>query len=209
MTQFLEIMVPVYVYLPNDPDLMLYYKDSVPKEIPVIEANVSKMLESMEKRLTLLDESGFEWLYCPICLELPKEPVYLPTANGVEHLYEKIKVEEWFNKNIKDDPCGLKEKVSSSQYVSPTPQQILEFVLKSSGFPIEVFIGDYTKLQLEQTSPELSPLLDSPSSAIQHKVQTTNPPQRSRFCLLLHSIFCCSQRAHDSLPDTEQIRNTV
>lgn len=37
------------VYLHNDPDKMLYYKDSVPKDLKVVEPDAKMMLEILEQ----------------------------------------------------------------------------------------------------------------------------------------------------------------
>lgn len=135
------------VYLHNDPDKMLYYKDSVPKDLKVVEPDAKMMLEILEQKLKLLEVVDLDWFYCAICMELPKEPVFYPTSEGITNLYEKSELVKWFSRDLKNksDPLGLGSNVTISQYKTPTPKELLDFVIKSTGFAEDVFIDHYKK----------------------------------------------------------------
>ncbi|WBV72740.1 hypothetical protein PGH42_07745 [Legionella pneumophila] len=95
------------VYLQNDPDKMLYYKDSVPKDLKVVEPDAKMMLEILEQKLKLLEVLDLDWFYCAICMELPKEPVFYPTSEGISNLYEKSELVKWFSRDPEINPTPL------------------------------------------------------------------------------------------------------
>ncbi|HBD7141960.1 TPA: hypothetical protein KKW64_000804 [Legionella pneumophila] len=182
------------VYLQNDPDKMLYYKDSVPKDLKVVEPDAKMMLEILEQKLKLLEVVDLDWFYCAICMELPKEPVFYPTSEGITNLYEKSELVKWFSRDLKNksDPLGLGSNVTISQYKTPTPKELLDFVIKSTGFAEDVFIDHYKKPLIKKVSPEEELLLEKPDNTIRNEIDSpSHSKQRSCLSLLLYSIFGC------------------
>ncbi|HAT2066548.1 TPA: hypothetical protein OO122_002595 [Legionella pneumophila] len=182
------------VYLQNDPDKMLYYKDSVPKDLKVVEPDAKMMLEILEQKLKLLEVVDLDWFYCAICMELPKEPVFYPTSEGITNLYEKSELVKWFSGDLKNksDPLGLGSNVTISQYKTPTPKELLDFVIKSTGFAEDVFIDHYKKPLTKKVSPEEELLLEKPDNTIRNEIDSpSHSKRRSCLSLLLYSIFGC------------------
>ncbi|HAT2085441.1 TPA: hypothetical protein I8Z96_002183 [Legionella pneumophila] len=180
------------VYLHNDPDKMLYYKDSVPKDLKVVEPDAKMMLEILEQKLKLLEVVDLDWFYCAICMELPKEPVFYPTSEGISNLYEKSELVKWFSRDPrnKSDPVGLGVNVTISQYKTPTPKELLDFVIKSTGFAEEVFIDHYKKPLAKKISPEEGLLLEKPDNTRRNEIDSpTHSQSRSCWSLFLYSIF--------------------
>ncbi|CZG87455.1 hypothetical protein SE925_09505 [Legionella pneumophila] len=182
------------VYLQNDPDKMLYYKDSVPKNLKVVEPDAKMMLEILEQKLKLLEVVDLDWFYCAICMELPKEPVFYPTSEGITNLYEKSELVKWFSRDLKNksDPLGLGSNVTISQYKTPTPKELLDFVIKSTGFAEDVFIDHYKKPLAKKVSPEEELLLEKPDNTRRNEIDSpSHSKQRSCLSLFLYSIFGC------------------
>ncbi|HAT1868354.1 TPA: hypothetical protein JBK40_10690 [Legionella pneumophila] len=195
------------VYLKNDPDKMLYYKDSVPKDLKVVEPDAKMMLEILEQKLKLLEVLDLDWFYCAICMELPKEPVFYPTSEGISNLYEKSELVKWFSKATgnKSDPVGLGSNVTISQYKTPTPKELLDFVIKSTGFAEEVFIEHYKKPQVK-VSPEEELLLEKPDYTRRNEiVSPSHSQQRSCLSLFLYSIFGCKGKRYGTQEKPESL----
>lgn len=195
------------VYLQNDPDKTLYYKDSVPKDLKVVEPDAKMMLEILEQKLKLLEVLDLDWFYCAICMELPKEPVFYPTSEGISNLYEKSELVKWFSKATgnKSDPVGLGSNVTISQYKTPTPKELLDFVIKSTGFAEEVFIEHYKKPQVK-VSPEEELLLEKPDYTRRNEiVSPSHSQQRSCLSLFLYSIFGCKGKRYGTQEKPESL----
>ncbi|HAT1659377.1 TPA: hypothetical protein ACT96X_002863 [Legionella pneumophila] len=195
------------VYLQNDPDKMLYYKDSVPKDLKVVEPDTKMMLEILEQKLKLLEVLDLDWFYCAICMELPKEPVFYPTSEGISNLYEKSELVKWFSRDPrnKSDPVGLGLNVTISQYKTPTPKELLDFVIKSTGFAEEVFIEHYKKPQVK-VSPEEELLLEKPDYTRRNEIDSpSHSQQRSCLSLFLYSIFGCKGKRYGTQEKPESL----
>ncbi|AOW51068.1 TPA: hypothetical protein JBB06_04630 [Legionella pneumophila subsp. pneumophila] len=196
------------VYLQNDPDKMLYYKDSVPKDLKVVEPDAKMMLEILEQKLKLLEVLDLDWFYCAICMELPKEPVFYPTTEGISNLYEKSELVKWFSRDPrnKSDPVGLGLNVSISQYKTPTPKELLDFVIKSTGFAEEVFIEHYKKPQVNKAPPEEELLLEKPDYTRRNEIDSpSHSQQRSCLSLFLYSIFGCKGKRYGTQEKPESL----
>ncbi len=186
---------------------MLYYKDSVPKDLKVVEPDAKMMLEILEQKLKLLEVLDLDWFYCAICMELPKEPVFYPTSEGISNLYEKSELVKWFSKATgnKSDPVGLGSNVTISQYKTPTPKELLDFVIKSTGFAEEVFIEHYKKPQVK-VSPEEELLLEKPDYTRRNEiVSPSHSQQRSCLSLFLYSIFGCKGKRYGTQEKPESL----
>lgn len=186
------------VYLQNDPNQMLYYKDSVPKNIKVVEPDAKMMLRILAQKLKLLEVVDLDWLCCAISLELPVNPVFYPTSEGITTLYEKSELVKWFSKDPKNkaDPGGLDLNVTISQYLTPSPKELLDFVVKTTKFPEDFFVDQYKKQSGKKIPPEERSLLDERDNI--NRNERDNKPdsqQKSCFCLFLYSIFGCKGRS--------------
>lgn len=188
MEIFLEKTVPGIVYLTNDPNRILYYKDSVPKNLKVTKPSTAVLLEILAKKLSSLEISDLEWLHCAISSELPKEPVFFPTREGITALYEREELVKWFkytskalpvepaapndifvdffnyffSNPMKDDPTGLKQNATIKDYRKPTTEEILAYVVKASKLSPDFLIANYN-ITNEPAFLEDEPLLENDS----------------------------------------------
>ncbi|MCW8396922.1 hypothetical protein OQI99_14850 [Legionella sp. PATHC039] len=204
---FGDVMTKI-VYLQNDPDKMLYYKDSIPKDLKVVEPDARMMLEILEQKLKLLEVVDLDWFYCAICMELPKEPVFYPTSEGITNLYEKSELVKWFSRDLKNksDPLGLGSNVTISQYKTPTPKELLDFVIKSTGFAEDAFIEYYKKPPAKKLLPEEELLLEKPNNTRRNEIDIpAHSQQRSCLSLFLYSIFGCKDQRKVTQEEPESL----
>ncbi|KTD74711.1 hypothetical protein [Legionella waltersii] len=190
------------VYLLDDRNKTLYDEDSVPKHMKTREPDAATLLRLLENRLNLLGVTNIDWLYCAITIEPIRNPVFYPNKEGITVLYEKSKLNEWLNKKggIGLDPTALSQKAKLTDYLVPTSEQLLDFVVKSSSIAREFFVDQYHDFKPEETQSVKEPLL--PNSDLEKRSSHVEriTPKRSRAALLFRSIFCCIS------PNSEQTK---
>ncbi|KGP63212.1 hypothetical protein EP47_04415 [Legionella norrlandica] len=188
-------MTKKIVYLKNDPTKTLYYKDSVPRGIKTVEPDAGMMLKILAQKLELLEATDTDWLCCVISLELPENPVFYPTSEGITALYEKSNLTQWLAKKS-GDPCGLNSKATIAKYVTPTPLQLLDFVIKASKIPEDIFVEHYKPIKKSASEEHL---LDSHSNASQTEINNSSDSEKTSYRLLcLCSIFGCNTKRRKS-----------
>jgi hypothetical protein len=200
------------VYLLNDKNKTLYDEDSVPQHLETREPDATTLLRLLENRLKLLGVTNIDWLYCAINIERIKNPVFYPNKEGITVLYEKSTLNEWLDKKggIGLDPTALSQQAKLTDYVVPTSEQILDFVIKSSSIEREFFIDQYHDFKPEETQSVKEPLLSNSELVESSSHVERITPKRSRAALLFRSIFCCispnseqtKEKEHNAYPRT-------